>query len=135
MKINQSKIAEQVGVDKGFVNFVLEGRRNPNTAKGMQVVLAAAEQYAEVCKAEYVAAALRKWRLYESTGHKVKGLKRHSSDYKGVAWHERRGKWLSQIWNGKKNNHLGYFDTEQEAADAYKQAKLNKENAKTNQPT
>lgn len=72
MKINQSKIAEQVGVDRSFVNYILEGRRNPNTAKGMQVVLAAAEQYAEICKAEYVDKMLKKWKLHETIAEKRK---------------------------------------------------------------
>lgn len=70
--INQTSIAEQVGVDKGFVNFVLEGKRNPNTEKGMEVLLAAANQYAEKCKADYINAALKRWRLKETIKNKTK---------------------------------------------------------------
>ena len=80
MKINQSKIAEQVGVDRSFVNYILEGRRNPNTAKGMQVVLAAAEQYAEVCKAEYVDKMLKKWKLHETIAEKRKYNKSNNTE-------------------------------------------------------
>lgn len=138
MKINQSKIAEQVGVDKGFVNFILEGRRNPNTAKGMQVVLAAAEQYAEVCKAEYVAKMLKKWKLHEKIVEKRKYAKsnkvkqtrdekypnRRTSKYKGVFWDASYSKWLSKIYYDKKYHFIGYFKTEQEAADAYEKEKV-----------
>jgi len=80
MKINQSKIAEQVGVDRSFLNYILEGRRNPNTAKGMQVVLAAAEQYAEICKAEYVEKMLKKWKLHETIAEKRKYNKSNNTE-------------------------------------------------------
>lgn len=168
MKINQSKIAEQVGVDKGFVNFVLEGRRNPNTAKGMQVVLAAAEQYAERCMIEYINNVFAKWispkkkkvvakkPKLKDTHHET--FEQRHSDWiketiekrkqiviktevvkglKGTTWDRNSLKTKAQIYDKEKKVmvHIGYFDTEQEAADAYKQAKLNKENAKTNQPT
>ena len=43
----------------------------------------------------------------------------YSSKYKGVSRSPGRTKWTAYIgWNGKKN-HLGQFDTEEEAASAY----------------
>ena len=38
-----------------------------------------------------------------------------TSQYVGVSWAKHVGKWLAQIWNGKKIN-LGYYETELEAA-------------------
>ena len=49
-------------------------------------------------------------------GKKYKGS---SSDFKGVCWNKRDHKWMSQIRYNKKQIHLGYFDSEVEAAKAY----------------
>lgn len=45
-----------------------------------------------------------------------------SSRYKGVTWHKRDKKWAANIGMNGKQRFLGYFATEQEAADAYEQA-------------
>jgi hypothetical protein len=42
-----------------------------------------------------------------------------SSQYKGVAFYARHGKWLSQIRANGKTTHLGYFTDELEAHRAY----------------
>jgi len=42
-----------------------------------------------------------------------------SSKYKGVTFHKRKNKWQAQIYCARKNNHLGYFHDEMEAAIAY----------------
>lgn len=42
-----------------------------------------------------------------------------SSQYKGVSWCKRTGKWLAQITYNYKNHNLGYFDNESEAAKVY----------------
>jgi len=42
-----------------------------------------------------------------------------SSRYKGVAWHKRDKKWQCGIRYFKKSYHLGYFKSEQEAAEQY----------------
>jgi hypothetical protein len=44
------------------------------------------------------------------------------SRFKGVTWHKGHKKWLAQISVNKKKSHLGYFDTELEAAAAYNAA-------------
>jgi hypothetical protein len=43
------------------------------------------------------------------------GTKGSTSDFKGVGWDERQGKWGVRI----KNKHLGYFESEIEAAKVY----------------
>lgn len=42
-----------------------------------------------------------------------------SSKFKGVTWYARDQNWKSQISLGGKNQHLGYFDLEKDAAVAY----------------
>jgi len=43
-----------------------------------------------------------------------------TSNYPGVSWFEARKKWRAQITVKGKSKHLGLFDTEEEAFDAYK---------------
>jgi hypothetical protein len=45
-----------------------------------------------------------------------------SSRYKGVSWSSRAGKWRAYIVVQTKFKHLGYFDTENEAALTYNRA-------------
>ncbi len=52
--------------------------------------------------------------------------KKTLSKYKGVSWHRRDKKWIAQIVTSHKNNHLGYFVDEIEAAEAYNKAALEK---------
>ena len=42
---------------------------------------------------------------------------------KGYTWHKNHKKWMSSINVNKKCIHLGYFDTEEEARNAYLNAK------------
>ena len=42
-----------------------------------------------------------------------------SSRFKGVCWHRGCAKWQAQIWVEGRQTHLGYFDSETEAAHAY----------------
>lgn len=53
---------------------------------------------------------------------KKKGVFR--SDYKGVCWKKQQGKWYARIGVNYKRIHLGYFNTEKEAALAYNAAAL-----------
>jgi hypothetical protein len=45
-----------------------------------------------------------------------------SSQYTGVTWFKRDSKWLSQIFINGKRKHLGYYNTEIEASNAYQNA-------------
>jgi len=43
----------------------------------------------------------------------------NKSGYKGVSWHKKLKKWAAQIGVKRKNIKLGYFDSAEEAANAY----------------
>ena len=45
-----------------------------------------------------------------------------TSMYKGVSFHKPLNKWLVHVSIGKKCTHVGYFETEREAAEAYNAA-------------
>ena len=45
-----------------------------------------------------------------------------TSRFKGVHWNKRAGRWAAAIKINYKSKYLGLFDTEQEAAEAYRQA-------------
>jgi hypothetical protein len=42
-----------------------------------------------------------------------------SSTYKGVTWHKLNKRWMAHIRADKRDYHLGYHDSEREAAEAY----------------
>ena len=70
----------------------------------------------------------------ENNRNMQKQFKICSSKYKGVNWRKNRKKWRAEICKDYKHIHIGYFDSEIEAAEAYdKKAKeLFGEFARTN---
>lgn len=46
-------------------------------------------------------------------------LSNNTSGYKGVSWDKRRRKWHAYIYFNKKQIHLGFFDTAEQAYEAY----------------
>ena len=46
----------------------------------------------------------------------------NTNGYKGIRYHKQNKKWQARIKKNKKDNHLGYFTTPQEAALAYNEA-------------
>lgn len=48
-----------------------------------------------------------------------------ASKYRGVCWHKRDKKWQARIWFEGNSKYLGYFDNEEEAAEAYQEALKN----------
>ena len=46
-----------------------------------------------------------------------------NSKAKGCSWNKNRGKWASYIMINRKKKHLGYFDNEEEAHNAYLEEK------------
>ena len=46
-----------------------------------------------------------------------------SSKYQGVSWDKKANKWTARISVNNKRVHLGYFDDELKAANAYREAK------------
>lgn len=61
----------------------------------------------------------------------VKKQSNKTSKYKGVSWHKNNKKWVSQIQINGIKKCLGYFMTEEEAANAY-QKELNNSGRTTN---
>ena len=51
-----------------------------------------------------------------------------TSQYKGVSWNKYRDKWRSQIEINGKQKHLGYFTSEEDAAEVYQKALKEKMN-------
>ena len=47
------------------------------------------------------------------------GQNRHNVDYKGYWWHKASQRWQAQIGHEGKRIHIGYYDTEEEARQAY----------------
>jgi hypothetical protein len=45
-----------------------------------------------------------------------------TSGFKGVSWSKSKGRWRAHITHNYKFHHLGYFDTAEEAHEAYKKA-------------
>lgn len=53
------------------------------------------------------------------TSRKNSSNERGSSKYTGVSWNTQLGKWSSRIYVGGKRPHLGYFENEIDAHNAY----------------
>ena len=62
------------------------------------------------------------WSGNHRQNHQNRNHVESSSKYPGVSWFERDQKWRARITVNRKGKHLGYFDTEIEAFNAYKQA-------------
>ena len=55
----------------------------------------------------------------ENGGNRKKQTAGSSSVYKGVSWSKQSNKWTGQIRVNRLKHHLGVFDSEREAANAY----------------
>ena len=49
---------------------------------------------------------------------------RNRKGIKGYSWHKLHKKWIVKIVSNKKSIHIGYFDIEADAAQAYQSARL-----------
>lgn len=54
--------------------------------------------------------------------HNTKRRKDNSSGYKGVCWDKRKQKWVARITANKITKYLGYYNTAEEAHEAYRKA-------------
>lgn len=54
----------------------------------------------------------------------MSGPGKGSSQYRGVSWHERSGRWEVRVWGCGKQHFIGSFQNELEAARAYDVAVL-----------
>jgi hypothetical protein len=68
----------------------------------------------------------RRYNLRQCTQSQNSGNRRKShglsSQFKGVSWHKRIGKWAASIRVHSKATHLGYFDKESDAGAAYQRS-------------
>jgi len=55
----------------------------------------------------------------ENQWNMIRHTKNASSKYKGVSWSKHAAKWHCQIGYNKKMLHIGYYDNEKDAANAY----------------
>lgn len=55
-----------------------------------------------------------------------------TSKYPGVCWDDKNQKWVTRIANHRIYIHLGYFNSESDAAKAYQQAKIIRDTGGTN---
>jgi len=65
---------------------------------------------------------LRKCTRSENCRNRRKTTRKTTSRFKGVSFDAESGRWLAQIWVGKRNRKLGRFKTEIEAAKSYNDA-------------
>lgn len=63
-------------------------------------------------------------RIHARRAPQAPRLRTHSSQYTGVTWHRKLGKWQAAIGIAGKNHYLGVFTSEEDAARAYNVAAL-----------
>jgi len=73
-------------------------------------------------KYDQVAAPLGRDLNFPGPGQAAAVKSGQSSNYRGVCWHSKIGKWRADIRRNGKNETLGYFETEEEAARQYDEA-------------
>jgi hypothetical protein len=111
-------------------NNYIQGCKRPSTIKGKMIYLH--RLIMNIPKGKYIdhinhnPLDNRKsnLRICNITQNKMnsKKYKNGCSKYKGVCWHIRIKKWQASISKNNKRYHIGYFDSEIEAARAYNKA-------------
>ncbi len=113
---------------KGYV--ILASVDQPNTQL-KRIILGLETTELRITHANGDALDCRRKNLVVETAEEVvrrarkKGIvngRQYTSQYKGVCWCEERGVWLAQIRRGDLYRHIGRFDEEEDAAEAYDKA-------------
>ena len=60
----------------------------------------------------------------EALSRLLSPLQKGTSQFRGVSWNQARNKWRAQLCHGETVHHLGYFESEVEAAHEYDRAAL-----------
>jgi hypothetical protein len=128
-KANWINVGDKAGrPDKdGYLRICIDGNEYKSHRLAYFYIYGECPKYIDhinLCKDDNKISNLRITTISENLHNKTK-TSRNTSGYKGVNYHKPSQKWRATITKDKINYYLGYFDTPEEASNAYKNAALN----------